>query len=90
MARVTVTKITDDFDGTDDAESVGFALDGVEYSVDLNAANKAKLVSALQPFMEAGTGRFDAEVMEGTDLVCKLPSAFELSTQSCCLQAQAR
>ncbi len=55
---VMVTKmsviISDDLDGSGDAEPVSFGLDGTSYEVDLGAKNRAKLEKALAPFIEAG------------------------------------
>jgi hypothetical protein len=55
MARTVVTHITDDLDGSKDAEEVRFALQGVEYSIDLSKKNRAALEKALQPYIEAGS-----------------------------------
>jgi hypothetical protein len=55
---VMVTKmsviISDDLDGSGDAEPVSFGLDGTSYEVDLGPKNRAKLDKALAPFIEAG------------------------------------
>ena len=55
---VMVTKmsviISDDLDGSADAEPVSFGLDGMSYEVDLGAKNRAKLEKALAEFIEAG------------------------------------
>ena len=55
---VMVTKmsvvITDDLDGSGDAEPVSFGLDGMSYEIDLAAKNRAKLEKALAPFIAAG------------------------------------
>lgn len=55
MARNVVTHITDDLDGSKDAQEVRFAFDGTEYSIDLAKKNRAALEKALQPYIEAGT-----------------------------------
>lgn len=52
MAKTIITTITDDLDGSADASTVSFALDGVAYSVDLGAKNEKKLRDALAPFIE--------------------------------------
>ena len=52
MATKTVTHITDDLDGSTDAETVKFGLFGTTYEVDLNEENQKKLESALQPFLD--------------------------------------
>ena len=54
MARKVITTILDDIDGTDDAETVTFSLEGVSYEIDLSAKNKEKLHKALAQFIEAG------------------------------------
>jgi hypothetical protein len=46
--------ITDDLDGSEDAETVSFGFHGVTYEVDLGKKNQAKLERALAPFIEAG------------------------------------
>lgn len=55
MARTVVTHVTDDLDGSKDAEEVRFALHGAEYSIDLSKKNRAALEKALQPYIDAGT-----------------------------------
>ncbi len=54
MARRLVKTITDDIDGSDQAETIEFSFKHLEYSIDLGQKNQAKLLKALQPFMEAG------------------------------------
>ncbi|PJJ73233.1 Lsr2 protein [Diaminobutyricimonas aerilata] len=53
MAKRTIVTITDDLDGSEDAETVTFGFDGKRYEIDLSEANRAKLESALQPFIDA-------------------------------------
>lgn len=43
MAKRTITMLVDDLDGSEAAETVSFALDGVAYEIDLNAENAAKI-----------------------------------------------
>lgn len=43
MAQRTIVILEDDIDHSPADESVSFALDGVTYSIDLSAANAAKL-----------------------------------------------
>ncbi len=50
MARTEV--ITDDLDGTHDAQPVQFGWDGVTWEIDLAEANRKRLEEALQPFLE--------------------------------------
>ena len=53
MATKTSVIITDDLDGSADAQTVSFGFDGTNYEVDLGAKNRAKLEKALQPFVAA-------------------------------------
>ncbi len=46
--------ITDDLDGSENAETVSFGFRGVSYEVDLGKKNQAKLEKALAAFIEAG------------------------------------
>ena len=55
MARTVVTHITDDLDGSKDAEDVTFSFAGIEYSIDLSKKNRAALEKALKPYIDAGT-----------------------------------
>ncbi|GGK16465.1 Lsr2 family protein [Pilimelia terevasa] len=55
MARQTITVLTDDLDGATADESVSFALDGVQYEIDLSAKNAERLRKALAPYVEKGT-----------------------------------
>jgi len=54
MARKVSLETTDDLDGSPDAETVSFGLDGVSYEIDLAAANKTRLAAAVAPYMAAG------------------------------------
>lgn len=55
MAKQVITKITDDLDGGDAAETLTFALDGMGYEIDLNSKNASKLREFLSAYIEAGT-----------------------------------
>lgn len=57
MAKTTTTTtvITDDLDGSNNAEEVAFSFDGTDYTIDLNKKNRAALEKALKPYLEAGT-----------------------------------
>ncbi len=46
--------MTDDLDGSEDAETVSFGFGGVTYEIDLGQKNRAKLEKALAPFIGAG------------------------------------
>ncbi len=54
MAKSVSVIITDDLDGSEDAETVSFGFDGVTYEIDLGKKNRARLEKALAPFVEAG------------------------------------
>lgn len=54
MATQVIELITDDLDGTDADETVQFAYNGADYTIDLNAKNAARLRRALKPFVEHG------------------------------------
>ena len=54
MSKSVSVIITDDLDGSQNAETVLFGLDGVTYEVDLGRKNRARLERALAPFIEAG------------------------------------
>lgn len=54
MSRSVSVIITDDLDGSENAETVSFSFGGVTYEVDLGGKNHAKLERALAPFIEAG------------------------------------
>ena len=55
MAKTTITHITDDLDGSKDAEEVAFSYEGTDYVIDLGKKNKAALDKALKPYIEAAT-----------------------------------
>ena len=51
MAQKTILELVDDLDGGQADESVAFALDGVEFVIDLSAANAARLRDTLAEFV---------------------------------------
>ncbi len=54
MARKVTVTLTDDIDDTLAAdETIQFALDGVQYEIDLSTKNASKLRKALEPYQEA-------------------------------------
>ncbi|MEV8514834.1 Lsr2 family protein [Dactylosporangium sp. NPDC051484] len=55
MAKRVIHELIDDIDGKPAAESIVFALDGVQYEIDLSAANAVKLRDAVAPFVAAAT-----------------------------------
>ena len=54
MAKTVSVVVTDDLDGSPDAETLAFSLDGQGYEIDLSKKNRVKLEKSLQPFMDAG------------------------------------
>ena len=54
MARETIEILTDDLNGGDAAETVSFALDGVEYEIDLNRRNASAFRKSLTRYVKAG------------------------------------
>ncbi len=58
MIDVMATKMsvvtTDELDGSPDAETVSFGLDGMSYEIDLATANKTRLADAVAPYVPAG------------------------------------
>jgi len=54
MSRSVSVIITDDLDGSENAETISFGFRGVAYEVDLGKKNQAKLERALAPFIGAG------------------------------------
>jgi hypothetical protein len=55
MAREVLYVISDDLDGSPDATSVEFGLDGVSYSIDLTSKNEKALRTTLAPYLEVAT-----------------------------------
>ena len=53
MAQRVNVVLVDDIDGTDASETVGFALDGVDYEIDLSDEHAAELREALSPVRRA-------------------------------------
>lgn len=51
MAQKTVLELVDDLDGGPADETVTFALDGVEFEIDLSAENAARLRDTLAEFV---------------------------------------
>jgi hypothetical protein len=54
MAKTTLITITDDLDGSTDAETHWFSIDGNRYEIDLNAKNFAALERAIDRFVKSG------------------------------------
>ena len=55
MAQVTEVRLVDDLDGGDADETVKFALDGVQYEIDLSEKNAGKLRELFDPYIQAGS-----------------------------------
>jgi hypothetical protein len=55
VAKETITRLIDDLDGGEAAETVLFGLDGHSYEIDLSAKNAAKLRNAMAAFVENGS-----------------------------------
>lgn len=55
MAVRTIEHVTDDIDGSADAEHVRFSFDGSDYVIDLSAENKAKMADALSLYIGHAT-----------------------------------
>jgi len=54
MAQKVFVELEDDLDGSEAAETVSFALDGVSYEIDLSDDNAIELREALGQFVEHG------------------------------------
>lgn len=54
MAKRVQVIHTDDIDGSEAAETISFALDGINYSIDLSADNAKKMRDAFAPYIAAG------------------------------------
>ena len=55
MARQTTVTVTDDLDGSANAQEVSFSLDGIAWTIDLSAKNRAALQKALKPYIAKAT-----------------------------------
>jgi hypothetical protein len=77
MAQKTIVELVDDLDGGKADESLTFALDGVEYAIDLSTKNAARLRDSLAEFVghgrrvggrkQRGTGTTQTPVRAGGD-----------------------
>jgi hypothetical protein len=54
VAKQIIHKLVDDLDGGDADETVKFALDGVQYEIDLSDANAKRLREAFASYVGAG------------------------------------
>ena len=55
MAKQIIHKLVDDLDGGDADETVKFALDGIQYEIDLSKQNAEKLRELFAPYVGAGS-----------------------------------
>lgn len=55
MAKQIIHKLVDDLDGGDADETVKFALDGVQYEIDLSNKNAEKLRELFAPYVAHGS-----------------------------------
>jgi hypothetical protein len=53
MATTVSVLVSDDLDGSPDAQTVQFGIDGVSYEIDLGEKNRARLDKAMTPYIEA-------------------------------------
>lgn len=53
MARTTITQITDDIDGSKDAEEVRFSFADSDFVIDLSKKNRTAFEKALKPYVDA-------------------------------------
>ena len=54
MAKQIIHKLVDDLDGGDAEETVKFALDGIQYEIDLSDKNAAKLRDVFASYVAHG------------------------------------
>jgi hypothetical protein len=55
MAKTTITQISDDIDGTGDAQEIAFSFGGTDYVIDLAKKNATAFEKALKPYISAAT-----------------------------------
>jgi hypothetical protein len=55
MAKQVITSLIDDMDGKPASQTIEFAIDGVNYTIDLSDKNADKLRAVLHPYIDAGT-----------------------------------
>ena len=70
--------LVDDLTGHEGAETVTFAINGVQYEIDLVPTNQAKLEKALEPFIKAGRKRGQKRVRAARPT--KIPAAVPQQT----------
>jgi hypothetical protein len=72
MAKKTVVLLVDDIDGSEAVETVSFAIDGIEYEIDLNESHANELRDAMKRYLSAarksgGRGRLARRSAGDTD-----------------------
>ena len=55
MAKTTTVAVTDDIDGSANAETIHLSYKGTAYSIDLSKKNAAALEKALKPYLTAAS-----------------------------------
>jgi len=55
MATQTTVAVTDDLDGSANAQAVSFSLDGTSWTIDLSSRNRVALEKALKPYIAKAT-----------------------------------
>ncbi|GAB3761956.1 hypothetical protein BKA15_006189 [Microlunatus parietis] len=75
MARRIEITLEDDLDGSQADETVDFALDGVDYAIDLSAEHAAQLRSILEPYAEKARRRSGRNGGPAATFVTELPPA---------------
>ncbi|MDO5494966.1 MAG: Lsr2 family protein [bacterium] len=51
MAKKVLVQLVDDIDGSEAVETVTFALDGIQYEIDVNEEHASELRSAFDPWV---------------------------------------
>lgn len=74
MARKVIETILDDIDGSENAETISFSLDGVAYEIDLAERNATKLYDVLKPYREAGRKINTSRASSGSSTRRKAPT----------------
>jgi hypothetical protein len=54
MAKSVTVVVSDDLDGSPNAQTLTFGFDGVTYEIDLSEHNRDKLAKLVAPYIEAG------------------------------------
>ena len=55
MAKKTTIEVLDDLDGSKNATTIKFSLDGKQYEIDLSGKNEKQLRAALEKYVAAAT-----------------------------------